>query len=192
MLMSSSQTRGYMLNKVLHLLKTYYKVKPWQWYLWWGVNPRMVTTADTVTSTVSKPWSYISTMLPQKRTHLKQNTAVVGVMVNLLNVSSTTEPIQHRIGSVVELRFNTIVAPKVPTSFSIAPTRNRWPPTCPSSFWLVYDPVLSMVSSTYGWVISYAVAMLKAFSSLSKIKPSLSHQTFLGSLLAMPACTIQS
>jgi hypothetical protein len=47
-----------------------------------GVNPGMATTADTVTSTISKPWSYISTILPQKKTHLKQTTAVVGVMVN--------------------------------------------------------------------------------------------------------------
>ncbi len=43
----------------------------------------MVTTADTVTSTISKSWSYISTILPQNRTHLKQSTAVVRVMVNL-------------------------------------------------------------------------------------------------------------
>jgi hypothetical protein len=42
----------------------------------------MVTTADAVTSTISKPWSYISKILPQKRTHLKQTSAVVGVIVN--------------------------------------------------------------------------------------------------------------
>jgi hypothetical protein len=57
----------------------------------------MVSTADTVTSTRSKPWSYISTILPQNRTHLKQTTAVVGVMVNLRMVTtvvtSTTQSI---------------------------------------------------------------------------------------------------
>jgi hypothetical protein len=35
--------------------------------------------------------------------------------MNLLNVSSTTEPIRHRIGSVVELTFNKSVIPRVRT-----------------------------------------------------------------------------
>jgi hypothetical protein len=48
----------------------------------------MVTTADIVTSTRSKPWSYISTILPHNRTHLKHTTAVVEVMVNLRVVTT--------------------------------------------------------------------------------------------------------
>jgi hypothetical protein len=48
----------------------------------------MVTTADTVTSTKGKPWSYISTILPHKISYLKQTTAVVGVMVNLRMVTT--------------------------------------------------------------------------------------------------------
>jgi hypothetical protein len=54
----------------------------------------MVTTADTVTSTMSKTVEYIITILPQNRSHLKQTTAVEGVMVNLrmvtIIVTSTT------------------------------------------------------------------------------------------------------
>jgi hypothetical protein len=48
----------------------------------------MVTTADAVASTKSKPWFYVSTILPQNTTHLKQTTAVVGVMVNLTMVTT--------------------------------------------------------------------------------------------------------
>jgi hypothetical protein len=46
-------------------------------------NPKMGTTANAVTGTVSKPWNYVCTIQPQDRTHLKQTTAVVGVLVNL-------------------------------------------------------------------------------------------------------------
>jgi hypothetical protein len=36
-----------------------------------------------------KPWSYISTILPQDKTHLvKQKTTVVGVIVNLRMVTT--------------------------------------------------------------------------------------------------------
>ncbi len=48
----------------------------------------MVTTTDAVTSTRSKPWSYISTILPQNRIYLKQTTAVVGVIGNLKMVTT--------------------------------------------------------------------------------------------------------
>ncbi len=51
-------------------------------------NPRMVTTADAVTSTIRKTVEYISAILPQNRTHLKQTTAVVGVIVNLTMVTT--------------------------------------------------------------------------------------------------------
>ncbi len=48
----------------------------------------MITIADTVTSTISKTEEYIGTILPQNRTHLKQTTAVVGVMVSLRMVTT--------------------------------------------------------------------------------------------------------
>jgi hypothetical protein len=48
----------------------------------------MGTTVDTVTGTISKPWSYVCTIRPQDRTHLKQTTAVVGVIVNLRMVTT--------------------------------------------------------------------------------------------------------
>jgi hypothetical protein len=48
----------------------------------------MVTTADAVTSTTSKTTKYIITILPQNRTHLKQTTAMVGVMINLSIVTT--------------------------------------------------------------------------------------------------------
>ncbi len=58
------------------------------------VNPRTVSTANAGKSTRSKLVSYVSTTLPQNKTHLKQTTAVVGVMVNLrmvtIIVTSTT------------------------------------------------------------------------------------------------------
>jgi hypothetical protein len=57
----------------------------------------MGTTANAVTGTISKPWYYVCTIRPQDRTHLKQTTAVVGVMVNLRMVTtvvtSTTQSI---------------------------------------------------------------------------------------------------
>ena len=57
----------------------------------------MGTTANAVTGTISKPWNYICTIQPQDRTHLKQTTAVVGVIVNLRMVTtvvtSTTQSI---------------------------------------------------------------------------------------------------
>jgi hypothetical protein len=57
----------------------------------------MGTTANAVTGTISKPWNYTYTILPQDRTPLKQNTAVVGVIVNLRMVTtvvtSTTQSI---------------------------------------------------------------------------------------------------
>jgi hypothetical protein len=48
----------------------------------------MVTTADAVTSTISKTMELHNTILPQNKTHLKQTTAVVGVMVNLRMVTT--------------------------------------------------------------------------------------------------------
>jgi hypothetical protein len=57
----------------------------------------MGTTANVVTGTISKPWNYVCTIRPQDRTHLKQTTAVVGVVVNLRMVTtvvkSTTQSI---------------------------------------------------------------------------------------------------
>ncbi len=57
----------------------------------------MDTTASAITGTISKPWSYVCTIQPQDRTHLKQTTAVVGVIVNLRMVNtvvaSTTQSI---------------------------------------------------------------------------------------------------
>jgi hypothetical protein len=62
----------------------------------------MGTTVDSVTGTITKPWNYVCTILPQDRTHLKQTTAVVGVIVNLRMVTtvvtSTTQSIS--VGSV--------------------------------------------------------------------------------------------
>ncbi len=48
----------------------------------------MGTTTNAVTSTISKPWNYVCTIQPQDRTHLKQTTAVVGVIVNLRRVTT--------------------------------------------------------------------------------------------------------
>ncbi len=45
----------------------------------------MGTTTNTVTGTVSKLWNYVCTIRPQDRTHLKQTTAVVGVIVKPKN-----------------------------------------------------------------------------------------------------------
>ncbi len=57
----------------------------------------MGTTANAVTGTISKPWNDVCTIGPQNRTHLKQTTAVVGVIVNLRMVTtivtSTTQSI---------------------------------------------------------------------------------------------------
>jgi hypothetical protein len=57
----------------------------------------MGTTVSTVTGTISKPWNYVCTIRPQERTHLKQTSAVVGVIVNLRMVTtvvtSTTQSI---------------------------------------------------------------------------------------------------
>ncbi len=57
----------------------------------------MGTTANAATGTISKPWNYVCTIQPQDRTHLKQTTAVVGVIVNLRMVTtvvtSTTQSI---------------------------------------------------------------------------------------------------
>jgi hypothetical protein len=48
----------------------------------------MGTTANAVTGTISEPWNYVCTIRPQDRTHLKQTTAVVGVIVNLRMVTT--------------------------------------------------------------------------------------------------------
>jgi hypothetical protein len=48
----------------------------------------MGTTSNAVTGTISKPWNYVCTIQPQDRTHLKQTTAVVGVIVNLRIVTT--------------------------------------------------------------------------------------------------------
>ena len=68
----------------------------------------MGTTANAVTSTISKPWNYICTIQPQDRTHLKQTTAVVGVMANLRMVTtvvtSTTQSISA--GVLLDLSHN--------------------------------------------------------------------------------------
>jgi hypothetical protein len=47
----------------------------------------MVTTTDAVTRTIYKIMEYIITILSQNKTHLKQTTAVVEVMVNLRMVT---------------------------------------------------------------------------------------------------------
>ena len=58
----------------------------------------MGTTPNAVTGTISKPWNYVCTIRPQDRTHLKQTTAVVEVIVNLRMVTtivtSTTQSIR--------------------------------------------------------------------------------------------------
>ena len=63
----------------------------------------MGTTANAVTGTMSNPWNYVCTIQPQDRTHLKQTTAVVGVIVNLrmitTGVTSTTQSIS--VGPVI-------------------------------------------------------------------------------------------
>jgi hypothetical protein len=50
---------------------------------------------DAVTGTIGKLWNYVCTIQPQDRTHLKQTTAVLGVIVNLRMittvVTSTTQ-----------------------------------------------------------------------------------------------------
>ncbi len=48
----------------------------------------MDTATNAVTGTISKPWNYVCTIQPQDRTHLKQTTAVVGVIVNLRRVTT--------------------------------------------------------------------------------------------------------
>jgi hypothetical protein len=57
----------------------------------------MGITVDAVTGTISKLWNDVCTIQPQSRTHLKQTTAVVGVIVNLRMVTtvvtSTTQSI---------------------------------------------------------------------------------------------------
>jgi hypothetical protein len=57
----------------------------------------MGTTTDAVTGTISKLWNDICTIQPHDRTHLKQTTAMVGVIVNLRMVTtvvtSTTQSI---------------------------------------------------------------------------------------------------
>jgi hypothetical protein len=57
----------------------------------------MGATTNAVTETISKPWNYVCTIRPQDRTHLKQTTAVVGVIVNLrmniMVVTGTTQSI---------------------------------------------------------------------------------------------------
>ncbi len=57
----------------------------------------MGTTTDAVTGTVSKLWNDVCTIRAQDRTHLKQTTAGVGVIVNLrlvtTVVTSTTQSI---------------------------------------------------------------------------------------------------
>jgi hypothetical protein len=57
----------------------------------------MGTTANAVTGAISKQCNYIYTIQPQDRTHLKQTTAVVEVIVNLRMVTtivtSTTQSI---------------------------------------------------------------------------------------------------
>jgi hypothetical protein len=57
----------------------------------------MGTTVNTVTGTISKPWNYVCTIRPQDRTHLKQTTAMLEVIVHLRMVTtvvaSTTQSI---------------------------------------------------------------------------------------------------
>ena len=63
----------------------------------------MGTTADAVTGTISKPWSYVCKIRPQDRTHLKQTTAVVAVIVNLKMVTTVVTSIiqiNNSVGSV--------------------------------------------------------------------------------------------
>ncbi len=54
----------------------------------------MGTTANAATGIISKPWNYVCTIQPQDRTHLKQTTAVVGVIVNLRMVTTVTSTTQ--------------------------------------------------------------------------------------------------
>ncbi len=64
----------------------------------------MGTTANAVTGIISKPWNYVYKIQPQDRTHLKQTTAVVGVMVNLRMVTTVvTSPTQSISAGPVRL-----------------------------------------------------------------------------------------
>jgi hypothetical protein len=60
----------------------------------------MGTTANAVTGTISKPWNYICTIQPQDRTHLKQTTAVVGVIV-IVNLRMVTTIITSTTQSII-------------------------------------------------------------------------------------------
>ncbi len=63
----------------------------------------MGTTVDAVTSTISKTVAY----QPQNRTHLKQTTAVVGVIVNLRMVTTVvTSTTQALVRVLLDLSHN--------------------------------------------------------------------------------------
>ncbi len=53
---------------------------------------------NAVTGTISKLWNYICTIRPQNRTHLKQTTGVVGVIVNLRIVTTIVTTTTQSIG----------------------------------------------------------------------------------------------
>ncbi len=59
----------------------------------------MSTTTNAVTGTISKPWNFICTIQPQDRTHLKQTTAVVGVIINLRMVTTIVTSTTQNIGA---------------------------------------------------------------------------------------------
>jgi hypothetical protein len=62
----------------------------------------MGTTTNAVTG-IHKPWNYVCTIQPQDRTHLKQTTAVVGVMENLRMVTSVVTSTTQSISAGVLL-----------------------------------------------------------------------------------------
>jgi hypothetical protein len=67
----------------------------------------MSTTANAVTGPISKPWNYVRTIRPQDRTHPKQTTAVVGVIVNLRMVTTVvTSTTQALVRVLLDLSHN--------------------------------------------------------------------------------------
>jgi hypothetical protein len=67
----------------------------------------MGTTTDAVTGTISKLWNDVCTIQPQKRTHLKQTTAVVGMIVNLRMVTTiVTSTIKALVRVLLDLSHN--------------------------------------------------------------------------------------
>jgi hypothetical protein len=63
----------------------------------------MGTTVDAVTGTISKTMKYVCKIQPQDRTHLKQTTTVVGVIVNLRMVTTAVTSSTQSISAGVLL-----------------------------------------------------------------------------------------